>query len=72
MRDQKPNNTSEGIRALTDEEMNAVSGGMKAEFYVGNMHMTINASASGYGVVVSPYSTHECVGFSQEACDQIN
>jgi hypothetical protein len=72
MRDQKPNTTSEGIRALTDEEMNAVLGGMKAEFYVGNMHMTINASAGGYGVVVSPYSTHECVGFSQEACDQIN
>jgi hypothetical protein len=72
MREQKPINSSEGIPALTEEEMNAVFGGMKAEFYVGNMHMVINASANGYGVVVSPFSTHECVGFSQEACDQIN
>jgi hypothetical protein len=40
------------LRALTDEEMNAISGGMKTEAYVGDMHMTITADANHYVVVV--------------------
>jgi hypothetical protein len=52
MQSHQSSETISDLRALTDEEMDAVSGGMEAEAYVGNMHMTITADANHYVVVV--------------------
>lgn len=56
------------IRALTDDELNNISGGMKAEVFVGQMFMTIEADANHYGVVVRPGFEHTCVGFGEDGC----
>jgi hypothetical protein len=43
--------------------LDTVSGGMKAEVFVGNLKMTIESDGNSYGVVVRPSFYHECVGF---------
>ena len=60
--------TTSGIRALTDDELNTVSGGMKAEVFVGQMFMTIEADANHYGVVVRPGFEHTCVSLGGDGC----
>ncbi|WP_439925410.1 hypothetical protein [Nitrobacter sp. JJSN] len=56
------------IRALTDDELNSVSGGMKAVVFVDQMFMTIEADANHYGVVVRPGFEHTCVSFGGDGC----
>jgi hypothetical protein len=60
--------TISDIRALTDDELNGVSGGMKAVVFVDRMLMTIEADANHYGVVVRPGFEHTCVSFGGDGC----
>jgi bacteriocin-like protein len=56
------------IRTLTDDELNTVSGGMKAEVFTCGMKMTVESDGSYYGVVVRPAFEHTCVGFGDDGC----
>ncbi|OJU24388.1 MAG: hypothetical protein BGN91_10380 [Nitrobacter sp. 62-13] len=60
--------TTGDIRALTGDELNSVSGGMKAVVFVDRMFMTIEADANHYGVVVRPGFEHTCVSFGGDGC----
>jgi hypothetical protein len=60
--------TTGDIRALTGDELNNVSGGMKAVVFVDRMFMTIEADANHYGVVVRPGFEHTCVSFGGDGC----
>jgi len=59
---------SDDIRALMDDELDSISGGMKAVVFVDQMFMTIEADANHYGVVVRPGFEHTCVSFGGDGC----
>jgi hypothetical protein len=47
------NSTSEAIRPLTEEELEAVAGGMTAVFIAGNMSVAIWATPTAHGVITT-------------------
>ena len=53
--------TTNDIGTLTSAQLDGVSGGMKAEVFVGHIKMTIESDGTSYGVVVRPSFSHVLV-----------